>query len=132
MAYGCTLQKIAPYGSDPEHRQLGCKTCGHSTVRPGAVPGAAPDSGGPDVMNSDVMRRVAGLGWAGLGWAGLPLAYSMFPHPFHISPCGFALPPTSHPNPAPPRLTPSLTPGRTHLATPRRLAMQVDVLLPQD
>ena len=128
MPYGCTLQKIAPYGSDPEHRQLGCKTCWHSTVRPGAVPGAAPDSGGPDVMNSDVMRRVAGLGWAGLGY---PL-HIVLPYPFHISPCGFALLPTSHPNPAPPHLIPSLTPTRTHLATPRRLALQVDVLLPQD
>ena len=53
VTHGCTLQKIAPYGSDPEHRQLGCKAgkaCGHSTPRPGVAPGAAPDSVGPDVM----------------------------------------------------------------------------------
>ena len=73
MTHGCTLQKIAPYGSDPEHRQLVCKAgeaCGHLARRPGAAPGAAPECGGPDVMialRCVALRCIAQLGWVGLG-----------------------------------------------------------------
>ena len=51
VTHGCTLQKIAPYGSDPEHRQLGCKAgeaCGHSThIGLGWRRGLPPIASGP-------------------------------------------------------------------------------------